>query len=119
VLSIMNRLPLEIDAAIDNFELVAERIYFQDYSHPAILNLSYFDWLTKFESERKSELSEIISQLTNKSERSLKFVDSCMEKKELLASLMPNICEQWPEFWDFLVTDSQYEHDKLDRYLVE
>jgi len=119
VLSIMNQQPLEIDAPIDNFELVAERIYFHDYSQPAILNLSYFDWLTKSEYERKSELSEIISQLTNKSERSLKFIDSCMEKKELRASLIPNICEKWPDFWDFLVTDSQYEHDKLDKYLVE
>ena len=119
VLSIMNRQPLEIAALIDNFELVSKRIYFQDYSQPAILNLSYYEWLTKFESDRKPELNEIVVQLINKSERSLKFIDSCMEKEELIEFLIPSICRKWPEFWDFLVTDSQYNHDKLDKYLLK
>lgn len=117
-LSILNNNPLQKNAEVNNSAVVYENLYLNNYSNPAILNVTFFKWLIADENKHKDELGKIESILLENNHIAIEFIEAVIKEVDAIGYLMKGILPKWPGFWNFLVETQKFDDEKLSVYFI-
>ncbi|WEK36166.1 MAG: P-loop NTPase fold protein [Candidatus Pseudobacter hemicellulosilyticus] len=117
VLSVLNHVPLDFTAEIDNPELVAAQLHYPDYERESILNYQYLTWLYMNKKRFENELDALYDHLLFANRDSVEFINGALDNKLIAYELCTDIYLTDFLFCRRLIIHGELSPAKIDRFL--
>lgn len=99
-------------------ENLIERIDIKYFEREEILNFDLLDYLGKNYSKYSDKYDAVIRLLCNEREKSIRFIDGYIKNEgRPLGVFMQKLVENWKNFWEYIVENTNYDRTKIDEYL--
>lgn len=114
LINVNSQINSDFDLKLNKIENLIKKIDESEYSQPYILNFSLLDYALKNNIQKIS--NGIISQLSNETEYSIKFIDNYISQTEVIAPFVKKIVSQWPRIWQYIEEKSNFTIEQKDNY---
>ncbi|NOQ72002.1 MAG: hypothetical protein GQ574_08370 [Crocinitomix sp.] len=102
---------------LTEYQGVIKKLGDRFFTRSAILNFGLVDFLFQNCFAYKSKLDLFVSQLVDESNKSVRFIDEYVKRKDAKhEQLIKALVKRWPEFWHYLKTKSNYPEERLNQY---
>ena len=115
ILSVKNQTPLPFDYSLTKISMVIDQLQEYEFEQKAIYNFDLLDELLK--KEQSEKLTAFITQLSDESEVSWKFIDEFMSNTVHQDCFVRLLVERWPGMWRHISTDKTLTYERQLMYL--
>lgn len=121
-ISIKNGIRQPFDYKLSKIDKLILKINSIDFETEYILNYSLLDYLLKYPTLYKNQISAIFSKLNDESEISLEFIIGYYDASENLIKFIEILCDKWSNIWNFIgneVVISDSYKEKIFKSIIE
>lgn len=119
IMSVKDQEALPFTYTLSNKIEIIKRLHGNEFRRPEILNYDLIEFLIANNSNYSVYLDSLMSQLTNKSNKSISFIDDFKEITNFKNDFIRMIGREWPSFWKYIELESNYTKNKIDKYLSD
>ncbi len=119
ILSVRNYERKEFDYNLNKIEQLIRKLNEYEFSQKEILNFKLTEFLLKNKSKYNMQLNNLIKQLSDESELSIRFIDEFKDyinNKEEEQDFWNLICKSWNRIWN-TINSSNYTQNKINTYM--
>lgn len=119
ILSIRNYERKEFDYNLNKLEQLISKLNEYEFSQKEILNFNLIEFLLKNKSKYNKQLNNLIKQLSDESELSIRFIDEFKDyinNKEEEYDFWNLICKSWNRLWS-TINNRNYTQNKINTYM--
>lgn len=101
---------------LSQIESIVKQLRLSDFDKNGIINLDLLEFLLSHEQNYRDETDTFLKQLRSKEQ--LPFIEDFVDRGVHTDRLMSWLCQNWDEFWRYLLSDGNFSEEKEKEYWV-
>ena len=112
--NVISKNELPFDYKLTNTDELVNKLNFNEFLKPSILNYNLVNFLIENKSKYKEKYEITFRQLSNNSDKSKKFIFEYLNILPTYNNFIENIVSHWKDFWKYVYSNSDFDSQQQE-----